>query len=359
MNIYKKRNIEFAKMLYEQGRYKEAEVIIKDNLVNAESKYIMGKICLNTARIDEAKNWFREAITNNYKWISPRIELARIFVREGLYEKAEKEYCVCLNREPKNANLKIEAAKLYISINNNEKAEKLIEKALRLKPYDENILKKALEAYDNMHNYNKMYDICEELTNKNAVGANEYKTIEAIARTYFSLGKYDKTLAVFSGKTEDTMTRIMANLYKRRIYCILSKDEEQAKMYQIILDNLEASYGEEGRIKHIERHLKDDKNKEKHGVFIKNLSEVIEAVKNAEKVKQRGKDCDVYCIKLKGCGYEGGNKGDGHTLDYVTLVTMPDTYKPITLFPSDKIELRMPKREACKGIIEQREACER
>lgn len=359
MDIFKKRNIELAKLLYKQGRYKEAEVIIKDNLVSAESKYIMGKICLKTERSEEAKVWFREAISNNYKWILPRIEMAKLFTKEGLYHDAIREYWVCLNREPKNAILKIDVAKFYISIDNFEQAEKLLDKALKLKPNDEVILKKALEVYDNMQNYNQMYNICEKLMDKNAILANEHKTIEIMARTYFSMGKYNKTLEVFSGKTSDAVTKIMSNLYKRRIYCKLIKDEEQAKMYQAILDNLEASYGEERRIRHIEKHLKDDKRKEKHGVFTKDLSEVFSIVKSAEKVKQKGKDCDIYCIKLEGCGYEGGNKGDGHKLDYVTLVTMPDTYKTITLFPSDKIELKMPKREVCKEFVKQRDEYER
>lgn len=359
LDIIKRRNIEFAKMLYEQGRYKEAEMIIKDNLVNAESKYIMGKICAKTDRLGEAEEWLRDSIKNNYKWVPPRVELAKIFIEEGLYAKAEKEYWVCLNREPKNASLKIEAAYLYGLMNEKEEAQKLIDKAVKLNPNDVNILKKALRGYDHLNEYDKMYEICEKLTEKDAVNLNDYKISEIVARTYFKFGKYDKTLSVLSGKTENTMSKIMSNLYKRRIYCILSKDEVQAKMYQVILENLETFYGKEERINHIKRHLKDDKTKEKHGVFTKDLSEVIEKVKSAEKVKQQGKDCDLYCIKLEGCGYEGGNKGDGHRLDYVTLITMPDTYTPITLFPSDKIELKIPKRLKNKEMKKQQEESER
>lgn len=359
MNIFVKRSIEFGKMLYKQGRYKEAEVVIKDNLVSAETKFLMGKICMYTNRMEEAKNWFTQSIDSNYRWILPRMELARILTKQGLYQEAAKEYKTCLNREPKNAFLKLEVAQLYVLMEKNIKAEELAEKALRLQPNDNNILKKALEVYDGMYDYDKMYDICEKLTSINEIEPTEHKTIELMAKTYFALGKYDKTLQIFSGKTGNNMTRIMANLFKRKIYCALSKDEEQAKMYQTILDNLETSYGEEGRLKHIEKHLRDDMNKEKHGVFIKDLDEVIETVKKAEKVKQQGKECDVYCIKLEGCGYEGGNKGDGHILDYVTLVTMPDTYKTITLFPSDKIELKDLKREENKVKVVQNEGYER
>ena len=53
--------------------------------------------------------------------------------------------------------------------------------------------------------------------------------------------------------------------------------------------------------------------------------------------------CDIYCIKVPGCGYEGGSDGDGHTLDYVTLITLPNTEKLVTMFPSDEIIIQKTK----------------
>ena len=173
-----------------------------------------------------------------------------------------------------------------------------------------------------------------------------------MARTYFNLEKYDKVLETFRGKTTEPTNRIMENLYKRRIYCKLCNNEEQASMYQTILSNLEEAYGEEGSLKHIEKHLRDNKTKDIHGVFTKSLPEILEKIKISDKVKQKGIDCDIYCIKIDECGYQGGNKGDGHTLNYVTLITMPDTHKPITLFPSDEIRLRNLSKTIEKEEIE-------
>ena len=348
IDIYKKRCVGLARMMYEQGRYNEAEKIIKDNLVNAESKYLMGKLCIQKGERDEAKIWFYRAIDNDRKWISPRLELARIWTEEGIIDKAESEYQVCINRSPQDVELKLEYAIFCIEHGNTEKAKQLITKAIRLKPNNERTLMRALEVNDKMQNYEQMYEISEKLLELNAVKPTDYKTIETMARTYFSLGKYDKVVRTFRGKTQEPTNRIMENLYKRRIYSILNKDEKQAKMYQSLMANIEEAYGEEEILKHVEKHMNDDKYKEIHGVFTKPLPEILDKVKAAEKIKQKGHACDIYCIKLDNCGYQGGNKGDGHTLNYITLITMPGSQKPITMFPSDKIminNLELVKKE--------------
>lgn len=47
--------------------------------------------------------------------------------------------------------------------------------------------------------------------------------------------------------------------------------------------------------------------------------------------------CDIYCTYVQNCGYEGGRDGDGHVLNYVTIVTLPNSNRLITMFPSDEI----------------------
>lgn len=338
MASLQKRNTLLAKMLYDQKKYKEAESLLIENIRTTESKYLMGKICANTNRIEEAKDWLEEAIIAQGKWIPPRMELAKINFEEGNFERAKREFEVCLNREPQNGSLKTTVAKYYIQMDEYEEAEKLVIKALNINPDNEKVLKDALIVYDNMQEYDKMYDICEKLNKYFDIKSDEYKVIECMARAYFSLGKYDKVLEIFKGKTDNKITKTIGNLYQQRIYAVLYKDKEQAKIYQEILDNLEPLYSEEGRIKHIQKHTQNDLTKKIHGVFTLDLGEVLDRVKIADKVKQKGNGCDLYCIKIDGCGYEGGNQGDGHTLNYVTLLTLPDTQKPVTLFPSDKIQ---------------------
>lgn len=342
-NVFKKRNLELAKMLYSQYKYEQAEKVVMDNIVTAEAKHLMGKICKKTGRMEEAKEWFADAIATSKatkkKWSAPKMELAKIHFLEGKWDLAQSEFEICLKREPQNELFMTAVAWHYIDMGKTEEAKKLLTKALRINS-NPKTLKEVLFVYSKMEDYESMYDICEKLTEEMAVAPNEYRLISCMAKTYFNLGKYDKALGVFRGKKDDQIARVMFGIYRQKVYCELHKDKELGKIYQEILDNVESAYSEENRMTHIQKHAQNDTTKKIHGVFTIDINEVMDRVKKAKKEKQKGNGCDIYCIKIEGCGYEGGSQGDGHVLDYVTLITFPDEEKPITLFPSDKIELR-------------------
>lgn len=118
------------------------------------------------------------------------------------------------------------------------------------------------------------------------------------------------------------------------------KKEESLKMYEYILDKYGVDeYEEENRTMHILKHMKDDKTKENHGIFNQNPLEIFKKVQEqmSDKNKSYGYLSDIYLIKFENCGYAGGRMGDGHTLNYVTIITYPDSKKLITMFPSDNI----------------------
>ena len=342
-NILKKRNLDLAKMLYTQKKYEQAERVVMNHIETAEAKHLMGKICTKTGRMEDAKFWFKSAMDTNKrnvkKWVAPRMELAKIYYVEGNWELAKKEFDTCLRREPQNGLLKVTLAKCYANRGEKEEARQLLVKAMNVEK-TEKVLKEALVVYSDMEDYESMYEICEKLSAGDCVKSNEYRVIECMARAYFNLGKYDKALNVFRDKKDDQVARAIFGTYRQKIYCKIHNDEELAKVYQEILENLEAAYSEEARMQHIRKHLKDDKTRKIHGVFTMDIKEVWEKVKKTKKEKQSFDNCDVYCVKIEGCGYSGGKEGDGHTLDYVTLITFPGSEVPIALYPSDKIEIR-------------------
>ena len=81
----------------------------------------------------------------------------------------------------------------------------------------------------------------------------------------------------------------------------------------------------------------DDKIKPIHGVFTKDCLEIMDTLIKNKGDKHIGYMCDIYCVNVPECGYEGGKNGDGHILDYVTFITLPNSNKLITMFPSDNI----------------------
>jgi len=70
--------------------------------------------------------------------------------------------------------------------------------------------------------------------------------------------------------------------------------------------------------------------------------------------KNSGLMVDVYFIKVENCGYEGGLKGDGHQLDYLTVITLPQKIDIITVFPSDGIFIIKDKNKKNKEFDEER-----
>ena len=111
------------------------------------------------------------------------------------------------------------------------------------------------------------------------------------------------------------------------------------QMYEYIIKNIDDNaYDKESRAKHFMKHMKDDKNKPLHGVLKMNPIDVLNSIDLSKLQKQVGYMCDIYCVKVEDCGYQGGSQGDGHTLDYITIITLPnDISKIITMFPSDEI----------------------
>ena len=128
-------------------------------------------------------------------------------------------------------------------------------------------------------------------------------------------------------------------------------NEKSQEMYSYILDNLDYDIDDnQSRIRHILKHLKDDKTKDFHGVFLMDPIKLLDNMDFNNVKKQIGYMSDVYCFHIEKCGYEGGVKGDGHTLDYVTVITFPnDKSRLITMFPSDQIDLSMNKNSVSYG----------
>ena len=138
-----------------------------------------------------------------------------------------------------------------------------------------------------------------------------------------------------------------------RLYSIQGKDEEATNMYSYILENLDYDFTDElSRINHIRKHMFDDANKDIHGVFTINFMEILDKAIKYKGEKQIGYMCDIYCIHIPGCGYEGGRKGDGHILDYVTFITLPNSSTVITMFPSDEVVLKSHLKNVSKPYLD-------
>ena len=131
-----------------------------------------------------------------------------------------------------------------------------------------------------------------------------------------------------------------ARLILGKIYAEQGKTELSQSMYDYIMERISSeSFDERSRVLHIYKHMKDNKEKNQHGVFIKDPLKLLEDVEKQmnEENKKNGYMCDIYLIEAEECGYAGGKTGDGHKLNYITVITLPNSKTLIAMFPSDNV----------------------
>lgn len=180
----------------------------------------------------------------------------------------------------------------------------------------------------------KIYRLILKLSPKDV-----YARLE-LGKLYVGQGKEKEAEKLLNECMELDQKDVHARLELGRLYALQGKIEASQSLYEYIIDKIgDEAFDEENRAKHIIKHMKDDKTKEQHGVLVRDPFEILEDIKKQmiDENKKVGYMSDIYLIKSKGCGYEGGKKGDNHTLDYITVVTLPNSNKFITMFPSDNI----------------------
>lgn len=164
-------------------------------------------------------------------------------------------------------------------------------------------------------------------------------------------GKYQEAETEFKRYIEiDKDRNPHARLELGHLYAIQGMDNDAAKMYESILENLdEGVYDKEKRFVHIQKHMKDDFTKSKHGVFTIDCMELLDTIAKLPRKKKIGYMCDIYSINIPNCGYEGGKDGDRHVLDYVTIVTLPNSTQLITMYPSDELIIEKNMQQSING----------
>ena len=85
------------------------------------------------------------------------------------------------------------------------------------------------------------------------------------------------------------------------------------------------------------------------------FEEIRSKIDFSQMQKQSIRMADIYCARVENCGYEGGMQGDGHQLDYITIVTLPFKTDIVTMFPSDKMIIEKEKMKLDDYNINEKE----
>lgn len=337
-------------MLYKHKRYKDAEKHLREVTgKNAKkSMYIVAKICKDTGRIDEAEKIFKQLVEMNGKEaLHSLVELARIYFQErGKYDESEEILKYCDRKMPNSLATKQSLGELYVVIGKYDKAKEQFRRCLKIDKEDRYAKQGLARALISNNEYDEAENILQHLiSEENELNSNRIISTKIMyGNMLMRMGRYSDAKDMYDSILAVKPDCVSAIMGLCKISTIESRDEEASMMYDYIIENSDED-NEADRIKHIEKHLQNDLTKAKHGVFTKNPIEIMdELIKNKGK-KRAEKMCDIYCIPAKECGYEGGAKGDNHILDYITMITLPNSDKIITMFPSDEIKIKEKAKE--------------
>ena len=296
MKAYKERKwqtaINYLEKAYTKDRY-------------YRTAFTIGK-CYSRIRNNRvAEKYYNETIQLDSKNVYARLELGKLYAKRGKEKEAEKLYKECMELDPKNVHARLELGKIYAKQGKEKEAEKLFKEYM-------------------------------ELDSKNVHARLE------LGKLYAKQGKEKEAEKLFKEYMELDPKNVHARLELGKLYAKQGKDKESAKMYDYIIQNLGYDIqDEQARINHIMKHMKDDKSKKIHGVLNMNAKDVLDKLDFNKVEKQIGYMADIYCFHIENCGYEGGSEGDGHTLNYLTVITLPnDRSKLITMFPSDEVRIK-------------------
>lgn len=182
----------FKRAIQENATYREANFNLKS--VNMRLLYFnVGVTYGFMGNYRQAIEELNKAIEIDTNFYSAHLELARIYIRGGMYGDAINELIRCERINPNHRNIRkvyMNLGVAYYNRGNPKLAVEYLRKALRLQPDYE-------DAVKNLRNIFQEYDPLKE--DKTSLTEDEAKYIKIrmdIARDYFMVGLYDKTVAV-------------------------------------------------------------------------------------------------------------------------------------------------------------------
>lgn len=226
--------------------------------------------------------------------------------------------------------------KCYQKTGQHEEAQRAFERVLDLEENDIYARKELVEYYMQQERKKEAEILLKDWVR---LQPNEVYPKIRLGSLYVDNGKEKEAEKLFKKCIEIKPTGLRARKELGRLYALQGKMQESKEMYDYVISKIRKEvFNQKDRKKHFMKHLQDDKSKEIHGVFNKNPLKILENINWSNAKKYVGNMADVYCVKIENCGYEGGSKGDGHQLDYLTIMTLPNSREHIiTVFPSDKI----------------------
>ena len=300
---------------YEQGNVVDCEKYLRRIKENSERVNLLwGKIEYERNNFLNCKKICDDLLQNDEVKIDATILYGKLLLKVGNLEQAEKVFYELINKEKNRKHLNF-----YLGIINLRK----MNLDLSIDNFDfciENNCRNADDArlieiyiYIKQNNINKAYELFLDLKNKNF-----------FKERYYDIGY---TLTLYFDKMFNKKNSLPLKIYIHK---------------QIFY------YDEKLALEHILEHKEEKEGK--HSVFSENI-DVVELIKYVKENLNNGTFLfnhffDEYLIRYDGVGYE-----NGILKNYIKVVTLPNSDKIITLYPSPKFSLNYNETDDVKEKI--------
>ena len=282
----------------------------------------------------KAREYFEDIIKNEKSFkLKATCALGNIEYELENYERAIEIFELLM---PDDRSYYMEATKkiacCYIKISNFDKAEEYI----RLLDTEDN-------KYINEQNFlqGRIYQLKQdyiqaldyfnkiEIETKNLYADALYN----ICCILIKIEQYDKvTKQLNKLENADQYNRYFKRIHTMRIFINKKLNINEEPQVMRYTDSLIMNYDKESVIEHISKHKYEDESNDKHTIFNDDI-EVEEvynyAINNLNEKNFYFNDfVDVYLIP-----YESAGVKDGHEINYIKVVTLPNSDKVITMYP--------------------------
>jgi len=324
------------------GKIKDAEKLLeelKENSNHPKVKFLEGQLEERKNNKLKAYEIYHEIIRNGRECTeNASYELAKIEMEKGNYDEAIKVIDLFIDDNSIRYNVEMFEIKIncYIKMGDYSKAKECIDKLISLNDKCENIVNYYLgkiefytkNYFESLEYYNKIDE-----TNFRTYRDSLYKKMCCLIK----LERYEDAYNTFEElKRVDVSKRYYGKYNTLELYLKGMMGQSCEVEPRCYIETLLIDYDYDLVIEHINKHKEPDETKISHTIFNENI-DTYELYNYAldqinEENYLNNSFNDAYVFKYEGVGYSNTKE-----LNYVKVVTIPNTKKIITMYPYDYI----------------------
>jgi len=333
------------------GGVKFSASLLSSIIKGANFIFELGRLYVRQGKDELAENFLKKGVRLEENSIYSKFELAKLYSRQEKFKDSEKLFKECLEKAPKDVYTRLELGKIYVKTDF-LKAEEILTEALRMDPYN-NLVR--LELGNLYVNNKKTFKAETVFKTALRMDSNFTNGMIALAKLYISQCRHEEGRKLLKKCIKIDKTDLSPRIELAKLDEYKKLNPKAKDMYNYLFENINIEeYNELQRKRFMQSHWSNDLTKNKYGVFTKSFEEIRKNLNSSEAKKSEFCGSEIYCIKLESCGYEGGSKGDGHQLDYVTIVTKPQKKDLLIMFPSDEIVIEKEKNQEIEDFEDER-----